>query len=147
MAEIDFDVLEFAGHLAHLEPHLPISDEFELAILKGKQSLWSSQQDHMVGWFNGQSTTGFGAYSRNTPNFSAKRTYNRLQSPEGMLWIAEALGVDPALVKRVADKTLTLPRRSQCAYIRSQIPWNVIAEHVKPYPKWWEGFFIADRNT
>lgn len=133
MAEIDFDVKQFSRILAKLEPHLPISDAFECSCYPQTQHpRWRSQRDHMTSWFDAQATKGSGAYTRNQPNRSAKVTYNRLQSAEGMLWIAEALGADPTLVQAAADEALATKRGpSRCAIIRRHLPWEVIAELAK----------------
>ncbi|MEW6891931.1 hypothetical protein V3M60_10270 [Trueperella pyogenes] len=92
MSEIDIDVRRFAKLLAKLDAHLPISDAMEHADPQKNGRWWSSQREHMSSWFASQATTGSGAYTRQEPNLSAKTTYNRLQSPEGLIWIAEALG-------------------------------------------------------
>lgn len=131
MSDIDFDVHRFARLLARLPAHLEISDSMEQADPQ-KDRWWSSQREHMTGWFRSQATTGSGAYSRQRPNHSAKTTYNRLQSAEGMIWIAEALGADKDLVRQVADEALTLPRSSRCKHIRQHLPWELIAELAQP---------------
>ncbi len=131
MSEIDIDVRRFAKLLAKLDAHLPISDAMEHADPQKNGRWWSSQREHMSSWFASQATTGSGAYTRQEPNLSAKTTYNRLQSPEGLIWIAEALGADTALVQRVAEEALTIPRRSRSAFIRSYLPWELIAQLAK----------------
>ncbi|AXR73594.1 hypothetical protein DYI20_09280 [Auritidibacter ignavus] len=82
----------------------------------------------MTEWFASQTTTGFGAYVRRRPDLSAKKTHNRLQSAEKLVWIAEALGADADLVQQVADDVLIRPCRGRCGHVREHLPWELIAE-------------------
>lgn len=131
VSDTDIEVRRFARLLAKLDAHLPISDAMEQADPQKNGRWWSSQREHMSRWFASQATTGSGAFTRQEPNVSAKTTYNRLQHPEGLVWIAEALGADTDLVQRVADEALTIPRRSRSAFVRSHLPWELIAQLAK----------------
>lgn len=131
MNAMDVDVKEFARLLARLPEHLPISDAMEEADPQKNGRWWTSQREHMSSWFASQATRGSGAFTRRAPNRSAKMTYNRLQHPEGLVWIAEALGVDPALVRKVARDALDIPRRSRSGFVRKHIPWSLIAQLAK----------------
>ena len=131
MNEMDVDVKEFARLLARLPEHLPISDAMEEADPQKNGRWWTSQREHMSSWFASQATRGSGAFTRRAPNRSAKMTYNRLQHPEGLVWIAEALGVDPALVRQVARDALDVPRRSRSSFVRKHIPWSLISQVAK----------------
>ena len=128
MSDTDMDVRRFACLLDELEAHLPISDAFEAADPQKVGRWWTSQKEHMRVWFHTQATTGSGAFTRQQPNLSAKTAYNRLQSPDGLLWIAEALGADRELVEAVAEQALKVPRASRSAFIRKNLPWNLIIE-------------------
>lgn len=127
----DIDVRRFARLLAGLPEHLPISDAMEHADPQKKGRWWSSQREHMSTWFASQATTGSGAFTRQAPNRSAKTTYNRLQHPEGLMWIAEALGADTTLLQRVAEEALSIPRRRRSGFVRTHLPWNLIADLAK----------------
>lgn len=131
MEDIDFDVVQFARLLSQLPAHLPISDEMELADPQKQGRWWSSQREHMSDWFASQATTGSGAFTRSRPNRSAKTTYNRLAHPEGVVWIAEALGADRDLVQSVATEALTISRRSRSGFVRKRLPWTLIAQLAK----------------
>jgi hypothetical protein len=131
MSEIDFDVKQFARLLARLPEHLEISDAMEEADPQKNGRWWTSQREHMTSWFASQATRGSGSFTRREPNRSAKMTYNRLQHPEGLVWIAEALGADPALVRKVARDALDIPRRSRSGFVRKHIPWSLIAQLAK----------------
>ena len=84
---------------------------------------------HMVTWFAGQLSLGEGFYSRSCPNHSAKKTYERLKNPWSLLWIAAALGEDPAVVKAVAREMEDyLSWTAKCGVIRRAVPWKRIYE-------------------
>lgn len=126
---LDLTTAEFSRILRDLEPHLPISDAFEQRALQGQEGRWDSQRTHMTKWFAAQSTKGTGAYTRDVPNSSAKRAYNRLQCPEAMIWIAEALGAPTTLVQQAVDEMDANPdRRVRSRIIRQFLPWEMIAE-------------------
>lgn len=118
---------DFALLLSGLASHMPISDEYDRVSGQATGRWWSSQQEHMVSWFRSQETTGSGAFTRRSPNMSARTTYNRLQCPGALLWIAEALGVDESIVKAVADMSAAEEeKRRRSALIRRHIPWAMI---------------------
>lgn len=130
MAEArDFTNIQFSKLLQRLEEHPSISDAYEQHHPQKQGAWYSSQREHMVSWFRSQSTLGSGKYTRSTPNRSAKTTYNRLLSPGGLIWISDALGADPALVKHAAEAAIAEPEyRKRCAVIRAVLPWALIAE-------------------
>lgn len=112
-----------------LEPHLPISDEYERVQPQKKGVWWSSQKEHMIGWFRSQRTKGSGSYSRNNPNTSARTTYNRLLCPAAFIWIAEALGEEPHVIQAAVDAALNEPNaRKRPGLVRKYLPWERIYE-------------------
>lgn len=125
----DFLVRDFARLLADLQPHLPISDQYELDRPQRANVWWSSQQEHMVRWFRSQDSLGSGAFHRREPNTSARTTYNRLLCPAAFVWIAEALGEAPGVVQAAADAARNEPNpRRRPAVLRRHLPWTRIAE-------------------
>ena len=124
----DFSIQEFTHLLETLEAHLPISDAFEEADPQKNGRWWTSQKEHMIVWFSSQTTLGSGGFTRSAPNNSARATYQRLQSAEALLWIAEALRVDDSTLREVAATALGENRRSRPRIIRQAIPWPIIAE-------------------
>ena len=128
---MDFDVLDFARLLSRLPAHLPISDDYDGFVdgeYRYSKPWYASQRQHMVAWFRGQATTGAGAYTRNTPNHSARRAYNRLLDAGSLLWINEALGQDPDLVRRAAEAAaLEREYRKRCRIVREHLPWDQVA--------------------
>lgn len=129
--EPDWTTEEFARILSGLEPHLPISDAFEAELPQRTGTWWTSQREHMVAWFRGQDSRGSGKYSRHAPNTSARTTYNRLLAPAAFVWIAEALGVGPAIVQASADAARREPNaRKRPGLLRKHLPWALIAEQA-----------------
>lgn len=74
----------------------------------------------MLAWFGGQETKGSGAYTRQEPNTSAQRAYNRLLCGPALLWIAESLGVPGARVQAAAGAAVAAgpDHRRVCGAIR-----------------------------
>jgi len=134
MTDDDIHVSEFVRVLEILEPHLPISDQYERDCFQKPGTWWSSQQKHMVSWFSGQLTLGSGAFTRQQPNMSARTTYNRLLAPAAFVWMAEALGEDPRVVQAAADAARDEPNaRKRPGLLRQYLPWRRIAELTRPY--------------
>ena len=128
----DLDVREFAKKLRRLPEHLPISDALEEQDPQKSGHWWNSQREHMSKWFDSQATTGSGAFSRQRPNRSARTTYNRLQHAEGIIWIAEALGVSSEIVQRAADAAIKEPnRKKRPKIVRDHLPWSLVFEKAK----------------
>jgi hypothetical protein len=125
----DMQVREFVRVLRRLESHLPISDAYEQDRPQLKGAWWSSQKEHMVRWFSDQENRGSGAFSRNEPNASARTTYNRLLCPAAFVWMAEALGEDPTVVKTAADAARDEPNaRKRPGLLRRYLPWERVSQ-------------------
>lgn len=128
----DIHIRDFVRVLKTLEPHLPISDQYELDQPQIRGAWWSSQQEHMVSWFGTQDSLGSGAFSRQNANTSARTTYNRLLCPAAFVWMAEALGEDSAVVEVAADAARDeLNARKRPGLLRSHLPWDRVAELVR----------------
>ncbi|WP_394255856.1 hypothetical protein [Pseudoclavibacter helvolus] len=81
----------------------------------------------MISWFAAQNSLGAGAYSRKTPNTSARVTYNRLLCPAAFVWMAEALGEDPEVVQAAAGAARAEPNaRKRPGLLRKHLPWSRI---------------------
>jgi len=113
--------------------HYPVSDSFEHDWLPGT-SWWSSQQEHVCRWL--EELNGPGAYGRKGFDSNARDFYQRFKCAAGLLWVAEAVGVDEDLVREAAEAAAAeagagkLPA-TQCAAIRRVIPWDVVADKVR----------------
>lgn len=124
-ASHDMHIRDFVRVLRKLEPHLPISDQYELDWPQLRGVWWTSQQEHMIRWFGSQNTLGVGAFRRQTANVSARTTYNRLLCPAAFVWMAEALGEDPTTVQSIADAARDEPNsRKRPGLIRRRLSWD-----------------------
>lgn len=93
----------------------------------GSRSNLRSERELMVGWFTAQTTKGAGQYTREVPNRSAKRTYNRLLNSRSLLWINEAPGQDPERVQAAADEAAAeKDHRRRCGIVRKHLPWDEV---------------------
>lgn len=133
----DFTTRAFATILGTLTERTPIAQDYEDHHGQRRNVWYSSQRQHMVRWFSTQSTNGSGAYTRGTPNTSARRAYNRLLCSEAILWIAEALGADEATVRNAADAAAAeSDHRRRCGKIRAVLPWDMIVR-LAARPEGW----------
>ena len=89
---------------------------------------YTTQKDRWLGWLN--PAAGAGTYPRRTgENATARVVYNRIVEPKMLLWLADAAGVQPALVneaRRAAE--IEAPLASKAAAIRKVVPWIVVAD-------------------
>lgn len=116
----------FARVLRKADAHYPISDLYERDHLTGKH-WWTSQREHVTTWLN--EIEGPGAYDRTTRGLDARHAYTHFQCAPGLLWIAEALHEEPAVIQQAADDAAGIGRPSaQCAAIRRVIPWERIED-------------------
>lgn len=81
----------------------------------------------MVEWFRANETKGFGSYSRENPNKSARRCCNNLMNAASLLWIAEAVGIDEVTIRRAFEAAVAAgDYRRACGAIRKIITWDMI---------------------
>lgn len=122
----DMPARDMAALLRRAGAHYPVSDAYERDYLPGKH-WWSSQQEHVAAWL--EELEGPGAYGRATRGRGARQGYTHFQCAPGLLWMAEALGEDRAVVEAAASAAGGTGRvGTQCAAIRRVIPWARIAE-------------------
>lgn len=137
-ADGDMTTAEFVRVLGRLKPHGPVSDAFiaealerpGFADVRKSRFGYANEREHMVAWMGCQNgRNGTGAYSRERPNDSARRAYNRLLNAGSLLWIAEALGEDEAVLREASDAALAEPDyRTRCRIVRERIPWERVYE-------------------
>lgn len=126
----DIHTRTFAQILAKLPPNMPITRAYDTETRRNPHLY--NQGSHMTRWFRSQTTTGTGQYTRRQPNYSAQTTYNRLQSPGGLLWINEALGISPTRVKAAAQAAKAeKDHRRKCHIIRQILPWEAVYQKAK----------------
>ena len=80
--------------------HYPVSDRYLALVHDSPDKSGRTEREHMISWFAANQTLGSGGYTRQAANTSARRCYQRLQNAASLLWIAEACGVDGALVEK-----------------------------------------------
>lgn len=88
---------------------------------------YKTQKQHWLGWL--KEYHGPGAYGRKTSQErDARFAYNHIVEYRMLLWIIEAAGVDPNLVKKaksvVDDRK---PLQANSAAIRKIVPWEILA--------------------
>jgi len=129
-----------------LPASLPIADDYEAAGTgrPGKKVWYRTQKEHLQGWLS--QYNGPGAYNRKTFDGTARDFYQRFRCVAGLIWLAEALGEDPEVLRAaVADVRAAGPNpSSQCAAFRRKVPWTRIEElltahehTVKKRRRWW----------
>ena len=88
---------------------------------------YKTQKEHWLGWL--KEYRGPGAYDRKGgTNQEAKFAYNHIVNYHMLIWIIDAAGTDPKLVKKaksVIDDKKTM--HSNAAAVRKVVPWEVLA--------------------
>lgn len=110
---------ELASTLERLPVRQPITDACQGTNPMGAApgSNWRNQREHLVNWL--REITGPGAYNRKSRNWDAKAAYNHFQCAPALLWLAEALGEDPTVMRKAVEEVKTAKPRaaSQCAAV------------------------------
>lgn len=110
----------------------PQTDAYEagrsLGSSRDRKAWYRHQKEHLQGWLSEYG--GGGAYGRQQGSNDPRLAYNRFQCAPGLIWLAEALGEDADVVRRAITAAQAAPKRgaSQCAAVRSVIPWARIEE-------------------
>ena len=125
-----------ASKIAKLPATLPITTAFERKLRRlrtwGTTSVWySTQKEHWLGWLKEYGGPGY--YARKDWNRDAEFVYNHIVCPPMVLWLGEASGISPILVRKAKKAALsakpTLP--AQSAAIRRVISWVSIEEKIE----------------
>lgn len=103
-----------------------------------RKAWYSHQKQHLEGWL--AEYNGPGAYNRTTHDGTARDSYQRFRCVAGLLWLAEALGESPDVLRSaVADiDAAGANLSSQCAAFRRAVPWERIEDLLrerKPTPR------------
>ncbi|MGC0366588.1 hypothetical protein ABH922_004572 [Rhodococcus sp. 27YEA15] len=131
------EVAELLAVIEKLPAEQPVTDEFEGRGTAG--TVWySSQKQHLLGFWGEYNTPG--TYNRKYTTHDAKFAYNHLRCAPGLLWLAEALGEDRAVLERGVEAIVAAGPNgsSRCAAFRMVVPWSRIeslidsGEYVKP---------------
>lgn len=128
--DYDLPAKKLARILSKKEDHYPLSDDFEIRNFSGSGEVWyDSQKEHVVAWL--KELDGPGAYKRKTRGLASRHFWNHFQCAPGLLWVAEALGVEKEKIQLACDAVVVGSRdASQCAAVRQVIPWSCIAEII-----------------
>lgn len=113
-----------------LQAAQPVTDAYEM--YRWFSTVWySSQKEHLLGFWGEYNTTG--AYNRKHTDRDAKFAYNHLRCAPGLLWLAEALGEERAVLERGIDaiKAAGPNYSSQCAAFRKIVPWSRIESLIE----------------
>jgi hypothetical protein len=121
--------------ISFLSPASPVTDRFahnwrslgRRGSIQQEQSVvwYRTQKEHWMGWL--REYDGPGAYGRKHAKRSAEFVYNHVVNPLMLIYLAEASGLDPALLRCATGDALK--RRSMPAMssaIRRVIPWTIV---------------------
>lgn len=110
----------------------PLTDAYEKDCPAGSSQLretwYAHQKEHLQGWLGEYG--GPGAYGRACGSDDAKTFYNRFQCAPGLIWLAEALGEEPNVVREGIEAVRGAGPRlaSQTGAFRAVVPWQRIEE-------------------
>ena len=127
----DMDVLDFARAISMRENSTPIADAYDLAHGQKENRWWACQREHLTVWCLYYPTDGFKGF-KHKPNKSARSMYNHFRRPETLLWLAESLGEDTALLEQLAEQmVLCGDDNTAVKLLRKQIPFDRILKLLK----------------
>ncbi|WP_206615321.1 hypothetical protein [Rhodococcus spongiicola] len=114
-----------------LPAHCPITDAFESP--RSGNVWYATQKEHLTGWL--AEYNGPGAYGRKNHDRDARAFYQHFRCAPGLLWLAEALGEDPEVLRTgvAAIQAAGSNLSSQCAAFRRTVPWERIEELIETH--------------
>lgn len=130
----DINIYDMIEIMAFMVPEPPVTKEIDLWGTVAKD-----QKGHMIGWCSSQPTKGKGAYSRSKGNESTRTMYNRFLNPGGLLWMAEVLGENEAVLRKAVKAAADAEKvnyRNRCTAFREVIPFDRIMELVDNPDGW-----------
>ncbi|MEJ7648697.1 MAG: hypothetical protein WKF57_06660 [Nakamurella sp.] len=123
---------ELAKMVMRFREAQPLTDAYEAKHSSGRvRTVWyRSQREHLHGFWGEYDSPG--AYGRSKPGQGAKFAYNHLRCVPGLMWLAEAVGVDKHLIVEGIEAVEAAGSNlsSQCAAFRRQVPWALIEERL-----------------
>mgnify|MGYP002759337616 CR=1 FL=1 len=124
--QLDIPIDRLCSLIRKLPDEQEITDEYESQ--SSGRAWYRTQKEHILGWLS--EYNGPGAYGRRNPSDSSRAFYNHFRCVAGLLWLAEALGEDVAVLRdAVAASDSAGPNLgSQCAAFRRVVPWSRIVE-------------------
>lgn len=113
-----------------LQAAQPVTDAYEPR--SRDSAVWySSQKEHLLGFWGEYNSPG--AYNRKRTDRDAKFAYSHLRCPPALLWLAEALGEERAVLEKGIDAIMAAGPNlsSQCAAFRKVVPWSRIESLIE----------------
>ncbi|CAM3260289.1 hypothetical protein TSHO111613_13400 [Tsukamurella hominis] len=129
---------ELRAVVLSLPARQPITDEYERWPTPSN-TWYEHQQQHLDGWLNEYNTPG--AYRRTRLDGDARDFYQHFRCVAGLLWLAEALGIDQALLRDAIVDVIAAGANpsSQCGAFRRRVPWTMVeplaAEQLAALPR------------
>lgn len=118
MTSKTISIAQFIQAIRKLQPDTPVNDP---------RTWYKTQKEHWLGWLS--EYHGPGAYGRKSEKRrDAKYAYNHIVDFKMLLWLAEAAGVEPNLVRQArssAKQANTLMAKS--AAVRRHISWETLS--------------------
>jgi hypothetical protein len=134
----EMSILQLMDVVSGFPETTPISDRLS-AILNQRKKVGQSEDERkqnfkegILQWLREYHQPGY--YKRKEPGKSAKYMYNHLQSPDGIIYLAEAAGVSEELLERAfqaASDPLLLTKSSQSGAVRELIPWEAVEKQIE----------------
>ena len=119
-----------------LSPKSPLTNRFSerwrklrnrvVGQLERKRVWYKTQHEHWLGWLG--EYDGPGGYNRKNSDRSAEFVYNHIVNPQMLIYLAEAVKVNPVLLAKAMKAALS-HRASMSAMssaIRRIIPWTIV---------------------
>jgi hypothetical protein len=122
------DSLTLRDVLARCPARQPLTDT---ALGQGYRESKSSERDHVLNWLAEYQSPGY--YGRQGLDRTARQFYQGFQDAFGLLWVAEALGVEEAVLSRGVAAIQATPGRpgSRAAAFRQVCPWALVEARVQ----------------
>ena len=114
--------MQLSTRIAALPARQPLTETLELQLF----GTYGSQREHWLGWLS--EYDGPGAYGRQDAGRDAKFIYNHIKCAPMLLWLAESLQVERAVLLEVLDAVSNAGQGGarQCAAVRRVIPWSAL---------------------
>lgn len=127
----DVSTVDLRKIVGSLDLRQPVTDEYERRTSAAGRNANGNQKAHLDGWLAGYNSPG--AYNRKNPSSSGKAFYNHFRCAPGLMWLAEALGEDPEVLRAATarvDESFGNPS-SEAAAFRAVVPWRRIISLIE----------------
>jgi hypothetical protein len=121
-------------YISRLPIKAPVADRFEKDLvrldLSDRDRRWyRHQKEHWLGWLGDYGGPGYYGRQASTKRH-ASMIYNRIKNPAMLLWLVDASGVSPAVVRkaRLAGLKAKPNFSSESGAIRAVAHWELVEE-------------------